>query len=59
MDGIPVEEIKVTHEDVTSQLVKQLASANFDIAVLRAENEKLKNLVVELTNRQRDISTQK
>lgn len=51
MDGKPISEVSITHEDVNVQLMKQLSAAIFDIAALRAEVEKLKRLVLELSNK--------
>lgn len=49
MDGNIVEPIKITHEDLVNQLVKQLTVMTFDLSVVRAENEKLKNQVAKLS----------
>lgn len=45
-----IEDFKITHEDINRQLLNQLTGAMFDIAVLRAENEKLKKMLVEAEN---------
>jgi hypothetical protein len=45
-----IEDFKVTQEDVSRQLINQLTGAMFDIAVLRAENEKLKKMLLEAEN---------
>ena len=44
MAGIPVEQVKITHEDLVNQLVKQLST----MSVVRAENEKLRKYVGDL-----------
>lgn len=41
----PIEDIKVTHEDITQHLLRQISVLQFDLAIARAENEKLRNLV--------------
>lgn len=51
MAGNPLENIKITHEDVVQQLVKQLTAIQVDVAVLRAENEKLRNYIVDSENK--------
>lgn len=45
MAGNPIENIQITHEDVTQHLLRQISVLQFDLAVARAENEKLRNLV--------------
>lgn len=45
-----IEDFKITHEDINRQLLNQLTGAMFDISVLRAENEKLKKMLVEAEN---------
>jgi hypothetical protein len=45
MVGNPIENIQITHEDVTQHLLRQISVLQFDLAVARAENEKLRNLV--------------
>ena len=45
MAGNPIENIQITHEDVTQHLLRQMTILQFDLAVARAENEKLKNLI--------------
>lgn len=49
MDGNIIEPIRITHEDLVNQLVKQLTVMTFDLSVVRAENEKLKNQVAKLS----------
>lgn len=49
MDGNIVKPIQITHEDLVNQLVKQLTVMTFDLSVVRAENEKLKNQVAKLS----------
>jgi hypothetical protein len=46
MAGNPLDNIKITHEDIVQQLVKQLTAIQVDIAILRAENEKLRNYIL-------------
>jgi len=43
----PLDNIKITHEDVLKQLVQQNSVLSTDIAVLRAENLKLKEYITE------------
>lgn len=45
MVGNPIENIQLTHEDVTQHLLKQMSVLQFDLAIARAENEKLKKLL--------------
>jgi hypothetical protein len=45
MAGNPIENIQITHEDITQHLLRQISVLQFDLAVARAENEKLRNLV--------------
>jgi hypothetical protein len=45
MVGNPIENIQITHEDITQHLLRQISVLQFDLAVARAENEKLRNLV--------------
>ena len=45
MVGNPIENIQITHEDVTQHLLRQMTILQFDLAAARAENEKLKNLI--------------
>ena len=45
MAGNPIENIQITHEDITQHLLRQISILQFDLAVARAENEKLRNLV--------------
>lgn len=48
MDGNIIEQIKITHEDLANQLVKQLTQITLEIAAVKAENEKLKQYVADL-----------
>jgi hypothetical protein len=48
MVGNPLEDIKVTHEDITQHLLRQMSVLQFDLSVARAENEKLRNLVSDI-----------
>ena len=45
MVGNPIENIQITHEDITQHLLRQISVLQFDLAIARAENEKLRNLV--------------
>jgi hypothetical protein len=45
MVGNPIENIQITHEEVTQHLLRQMSILQFDLAVARAENEKLKALI--------------
>jgi len=45
MVGNTIESIKITHEDLINQLVKQLTTMTFDLCVVKAENDKLKNQI--------------
>lgn len=45
MAGNIIENIKLTHEEVTQHLLRQIAVIQFDLAVARAENDKLKQLL--------------
>jgi hypothetical protein len=45
MAGNPIENIQITHEDITQHLLRQISILQFDLAVARAENEKIRNLV--------------
>jgi ABC-type iron transport system FetAB permease component len=45
MVGNSIENIQITHEEVTQHLLRQMSILQFDLAVARAENEKLKNLI--------------
>jgi hypothetical protein len=47
MAGNTVENIKITHEDIVQQLVKQLTTMQVDIAVVRAENDKLRQYIAD------------
>lgn len=47
MAGDTVENIRITHEDIVQQLVKQLTTIQVDIAVLRAENDKLRKYIAD------------
>lgn len=46
MAGNPLDNIKITHEDIVQQLVKQLTAVQVDVSILRAENEKLRNYIL-------------
>ena len=48
MAGIPVEQVRITHEDLVNQLVKQLSTMTLEMSVVRAENEKLRKYVGDL-----------
>ena len=48
MAGFPVEQVKITHDDLVNQLVKQLSTMTLEMSVVRAENEKLRKYVVDL-----------
>lgn len=48
MVGIPVEKTKVTYEDLSNQLVKQLSTMTLEISLVRAENDKLRKYIDEL-----------
>ena len=48
MAGIPVDQVKITHEDLVNQLVKQLSTMTLEMSVVRAENEKLRKYVGDL-----------
>lgn len=45
MVGNSIENIQITHEEVTQHLLRQMSILQFDLAVARAENEKLKTLI--------------
>jgi len=45
MVGNTIESIKITHEDLINQLIKQLTTMTFDLCVVKAENDKLKNQI--------------
>ena len=45
MVGNPIENIQITHEDITQNLLRQMSFIQFDLAIARAENEKLRNLL--------------
>lgn len=45
MAGNPLENIQITHDDIIQHLLRQISVIQFDLAVARAENEKLKNLI--------------
>jgi|688.fasta_scaffold594689_2 regulator of replication initiation timing len=45
MAGKSLDNLKVTHEEVISQLAMQLASAHVDLTVLKLENQKLKEYI--------------
>lgn len=45
MAGNPIENIQITHEDITQHLLRQMSVVQFDLAIARAENEKLRNLI--------------
>lgn len=47
MAGNTIENIKITHEDIVQQLVKQLTTIQVDIAVLRVENDKLRQYIAD------------
>lgn len=48
MVGIPIEEIKITHEELCNQLIKQLTTMTLDLSVAKAENEKMKQYIHKL-----------
>ena len=48
MAGSIIEQIKITHEDLANQLVKQLTQMTLEVSAVRAENEKLKQYVTDL-----------
>lgn len=52
MAGFPIEEVKITHEDLVNQLVKQLSTMTLEMSVVRAENEKLRKYVGDLLTAQ-------
>ena len=37
-----IDNIQLTHEDVTQHLLRQMSVLQFDLAIARAENDKLK-----------------
>lgn len=49
MAGNIIEPIQITHEDLVNQLIKQLTAMTFDLSVARAENEKLKKQIAQLS----------
>lgn len=55
MAGNALENIKITAEDVAQQLIKQLSVLSTDLAVLRAENEKLKQYIINLPKLQDEL----
>ena len=48
MDGNAIEQLRITHEDLANQLVKQLTQMTLEVSAVRAENEKLKQYVTDL-----------
>lgn len=48
MVGFPIEQTKVTHEDLANQLVKQLSVMTLEVSLVKAENEKLKKYIEQL-----------
>jgi hypothetical protein len=45
MAGNIIDNIQLTHEEVTQHLLRQMSIVQFDLAVARAENDKLKQLL--------------
>jgi len=48
MVGFPIEQTKVTYEDLANQLVKQLSVMTLEVSLVKAENEKLKKYIEQL-----------
>lgn len=47
MVGNPVEQVKVTSDDLVNQLIKHVAGLVLDNSALKAENEKLKKMLTD------------
>jgi hypothetical protein len=45
MAGNIIDSIQITHEEVTQHLLRQMSIIQFDLAVARAENDKLKQVL--------------
>jgi hypothetical protein len=50
MAGKPIDNLRITHEEVINALSLQVAALNTEVTVMRLENQKLKNFVNEYVN---------